>query len=347
MHHTIRCSLIIAITIACTFAACTSELELDSVVQEIGEDCDILGCGGNNPKIASYPATPIRSTPGAGSPSGFVTLGFTLGGQAMSFAIVEGEFVATDSAGTRYDGDTIEGGNIRLRYGTSEFKLHIVDHTLVEYWTRPGEHVHMYRMSWIDPVSGRSGDVCENSPTAEEIEWSGIEHHAFFVGGESYDVPSISVVETGGSSADIVNIACAASGLAKTELDSYTANIPAADPYATTPDDRATLLRVYAAAYCYDDTTGPGDTLTRYTVPGQPLLIEDSREWMSAAPAAGAVVEAVWNEDGVVCLENPRRPDIIADLGLDCAPPTCTDLGLEDPASDAWKTAGTFRTLLP
>jgi hypothetical protein len=344
MHHTIRHSLI---ALTCGLAACTSELELGSVVHKAGSECDIAGCGLNNPKIASYPATPIRSTPGAASPSGFVSDGFSLGGDAMQFEIHEGELIAIDAAGNQYGGDLVEGGNILLQYGSSKFMLHIVDHRLVEYWTRPGEYVHMYRMSWVDAVSGRVGELCTNPPPSWELEWTGIGHHAFFVGGESYDVPSISVAETGGGSADIVNIACAGSGLAKTELNSYTANIPAAGAHATSPVERATLLRVYAAAYCYDDTTGPGDTLTRYTKPGVPLQIEDSRGWMIADLAVASAVEAVWSEDGVICLETPRRPDQVTDLGLDCAPPSCTDLGFDDPTSDVWKMAGTFRTLVP
>ncbi|GAB4518034.1 MAG: hypothetical protein Tsb0020_36640 [Haliangiales bacterium] len=322
------------------------------------QQCSSLACTGNSPKVLSHELNPLRITPGVVSDSGFTTAGIELDGGTWDLAVQGGELFAVTATETR-TGAQLEGAEIVVFYQGDEYRLAVIDYKQVEYWTRTGEYTHLYRLEWrtiVNNETGRAGDVCEHPLPRDGLNWGNNQHYSFFIAGERYNIPSVAVEETGGAASDMLYVACAGSALAKAEMNSYSPNIPPqqGNDWSTSPDDREILLRAYTAGYGYGALAAMGDHLERFTVPGEPLLIEDPQGWMTVDPEQARAVEAVWGPSGLVCLEEPRRlveePDIM-DAITPVIPgvPTCStlhpDIVVID--SDAWRAYGSLRTLLP
>ncbi len=349
-------SVLTALILVSGLAACSGELpELVQTTQTKIGTCNGTGCNNNSDKVDDRDASPSRSTRGASSPSGFETDGLMLGGVNHDYKIVQGKLIATDpNTGIKKSGAELIGGYILMSHGPDTYELHVDDYTLVPYWTRPSKSAHGYWLRWrILGSEDPKKELCTNQPGTHDPVWGGgLAKLAFFFSGEEYDDDSLSVVETGGTADDLYYTACAATILAKLTLQHYIPGLPETHEYATNAWERELLTRVYAAGYCYNDTTTVGDKLTKYTVAGEPLMIQDARGWMSVDTNSAEMVEAVWLADGTVCIEEPRREeedgDVISRLEDDCGlPPTCTELNFHDPGDDGWIDDGTFRTLLP
>ena len=104
---------------------------------------------------------------------------------------------------------------------------------------------------------------------------------------------------TGGATAGWVNIACATTALAKLFLVRHT---EASQTQTTTRAERQAMLKMFTADVC-------GDEHVSFTVHGQPLYWEDSKG-ITRFPPSPRRLEAIWNENGAVCLDRPRRPDL-------------------------------------
>lgn len=315
------------------------------------QQCSSLACTGNSPKVLSHDLNPLRITPGVVSDSGFKTAGIQLDGQRWLLDVRDGELLAVTSTETRSAGQLI-GGEVVVFYKNDEYRLEIIDYRPIESWTHQNEYRHLYRLQW-SPLNNpeRIGEVCEHPIPSNDPDWGPHQHYGFFIAGEKYNIPSVAVQKTGGGASDTLYVACAGSALAKAEMNSYSPNI-ASPVGATFPWERELLLRAYTAVYGYGELTALGEHLERFTKPREPLLIEDPRGWMDVDLDDARIVEAVWAEDGLVCLEEPRREfeepairdrieQVIADV------PTCTELGLDDIYADDWRDYGELRTLLP
>ncbi|GAB4518019.1 MAG: hypothetical protein Tsb0020_36610 [Haliangiales bacterium] len=318
------------------------------------QQCSSLACTGNSPKVLSHDLNPLRMTPGEVSDSGFTTDGIQLDGQHWLLDVQDGELLAMTSTETRSAAQLV-GGEVVVFYGGDEYRLKIIDYRPVEYWTRPGEYRHLYRLQW-SPLNNpeRFGEVCEHPIPSNDPDWGPHQHYGFFIAGEKYNIPSVAVQKTGGGASDTLYVACAGSALAKAEMNSYSPNVTKQQHpgWDTFPWERELLLRAYTAGYGYGELSALGEHLERFTVPHEPLLIEDPRGWMDVDLDDARTVEAVWAKDGLVCLEEPRRlledpailekiEEVITDV------PTCAELGLDDIYSRDWRDHGQLRTLLP
>ncbi|MCY1067037.1 ADYC domain-containing protein [Nannocystis sp. RBIL2] len=133
---------------------------------------------------------------------------------------------------------------------------------------------------------------------------------ATVIGGETYDLED-KTVNAGKSR--WLTIACAGSAAAKMRLLGY-----GPQSSATTPAQRQATLKMVTADYC-----GGGES---YTQNGTEV------HWANAggtvAPESGQLgdVEAVWTEDGALCLGAPR----IAGTVTDCSLPSCAGLSVGD-----------------
>ncbi len=322
------------------------------------QQCSSLACTGNSPKVLSHELNPLRITPGVVSESGFTTAGIRLDGGTWDLEVESGELFAVTATETR-TGEQLEGAEIVVFYQGDEYRLAIIDYKQIEYWTRPDEYTHLYRLEWrmvIDNETGKMGDVCEHPLPRDGLDWDSSHHYGFFIAGERYNIPSVAVEETGGAASDMLYVACAGSALAKAEMNSYSPNIGPGqgNTWRTTPAEREILLRAYTAGYGYGELAAMGDHLERFTVPGEPLLIDDPEGWMTVDPEQVRTVEAVWGPSGLACLQEPRRlveePNIMESIEpVIPGVPTCLAL---DPDilvidSEAWRAYGSLRTLLP
>lgn len=134
---------------------------------------------------------------------------------------------------------------------------------------------------------------------------------ATILGGERYDADTKTVLA---DQPRWFNIACAGSAAAKMKLLGYSPQSS-----STTPAQRQATLKMVTADYC-----GGGES---YTENGTEI------HWANAsgtvAPDATSSLgdlEAVWTEDGALCLEAPR----LAGVTVDCALPSCAGLDLDD-----------------
>jgi hypothetical protein len=76
-------------------------------------------------------------------------------------------------------------------------------------------------------------------------------------------------------------------------------------------------LKMFTADVCGDGTS--------FTVHGQPLLWADANH-LTAFERSAASLEAVWTDQGAVCLDTPRRPELAAVIAAHCgALPRCTN----------------------
>ncbi|PCC70246.1 hypothetical protein SAMN02745121_03426 [Nannocystis exedens] len=134
---------------------------------------------------------------------------------------------------------------------------------------------------------------------------------ATVIGGETYDLDDKTVNP---DRSRWLTIACAGSAAAKMRLLGY-----GPQSSATTPAQRQATLKMVTADYC-----GGGES---YTQNGTEV------HWANAegtvAPESFAELgelEAVWTEDGALCLGSPR----IAGTLTDCSLPSCAGLSVAD-----------------
>ncbi|MCY1071492.1 ADYC domain-containing protein [Nannocystis sp. RBIL2] len=145
-----------------------------------------------------------------------------------------------------------------------------------------------------------SGDLLDTLASAATV-----------IGGETYDLDDKTVNP---NRSRWMTIACAGSAAAKMRLLGY-----GPQSSATTPAQRQATLKMVTADYC-----GGGDS---YTQNGTEV------RWANAsgtvAPDSGVPLgelEAVWTEDGALCLDSPRVAGTVAD----CSLPSCAGLSVAD-----------------
>jgi hypothetical protein len=113
------------------------------------------------------------------------------------------------------------------------------------------------------------------------------------------------------------NIACAGSAMAKMHLLRHTTAGSDAD-HATTQPQRQTMLKMIT-----DDICGTGQS---FTVDGENVYYEDMWLWHPFAAVPGSI-EAMWGDQGALCLDEPRRQredaSTLARIGHVCKPPSC------------------------
>lgn len=188
---------------------------------------------------------------------------------------------------------------------------------------------HLFSFDKIHPGNGSTiGNICETSTLGDR--------HARVYGNVSVDAITGAVVET----TNIFHIACTAAAPGKSATYGY---VPTG-----APETFRLVNRVIRADYCADGYP--------YTYPGNSLLIRDNfsagqagqtlAQVLDYATANAAVLEAMWDENGVICVGTPRvdtleRTDIICPVkrqgasttSYNWTPPSCD--GFVDPTPQA------------
>jgi hypothetical protein len=91
-----------------------------------------------------------------------------------------------------------------------------------------------------------------------------------------------------------ITLACPGSALSKMKLMGYD---PQDQVYPTTLSQRQAVIKMLTSRYC---------GAFSFTGDGTPLYWENRNRWFSWRPAG--TVEALWNENGAICLKWPRNP---------------------------------------
>jgi hypothetical protein len=181
----------------------------------------------------------------------------------------------------------------------------------VDSWASNGEPVAAYALIYADlaqPLLQRS--VCKGTLLDP------LQAAVVVLAGERYDLDDKTVIP---NQTNWITLACAGSAAAKMSLLGYGPHTEFTDASPpTTVAQRAATLKSVVADYC-----GNGDS---YTEDGTPLEWENQGGTVLPGPDAGAL-EAIWNENGAVCLDAPRA----VELGeVACSLPSCEGFTLDD-----------------
>lgn len=146
---------------------------------------------------------------------------------------------------------------------------------------------------------------------------------AIAFGGDTYD-PVSKWITLGDDTIGWINIACVDSAPYKMHKIGYTTAAERRHLTPTTLAERQAMLNAWTANVC-----GPAKG-TSFTRPGEEIALRETHDLLHGSPynAFPTSVEAIWDEDGAVCLNVPRLwdsgDDICRELRADCPlPPPC------------------------
>lgn len=207
-------------------------------------------------------------------------------------------------------------------------KLTLVDYDPegVDSLLFPGVRYPTYEFEFTDENGVTSqlcteGDWDEGNPIPAS--------QAIVVQNEAYDwygQPIANIDEMPGGSANWVSVGCLGGAFAKKALMGYDMNIDG--PNATTREENHTMMNMLTARYCGGES---------YTFTGMPVTWQNDKEWYQPS---NTEVEAMWTEDGAICLNEPRlvpRGQVLADCGFI---PTCDEFNPNDFELVSYHAAG-------
>jgi hypothetical protein len=207
------------------------------------------------------------------------------------------------AGGARLAGAALVGLVIDLRDNAGgRYALRFAAAGTTAYWAGSPDIIATYSLTYTSAAQPVPKPLC----TAAVNE-------AILFAGDRYDAALKTVTATGAETRGWVNVACAETALAKLFLVRHT---EASQEVRTKRAERQAMLKMFTADVCGDGTS--------FTVHGQPLFWADAKG-ITRFPDTPRSLEAVWNENGAVCMEQPRRPELADAITAHCGPlPRCT-----------------------
>ena len=191
--------------------------------------------------------------------------------------------------------------------------VHFHDARMVDTWTDPRGQVEQYLLAYQHAERGEFVSVCSGASDLDDpAAW------AVLLTGERYSLEERSVL---GPGAGFFNIACNGSALFKMKMMGYEPRMMPGSP--TTPDQRQATLKMLTGDYC-----GTGRSFTENGTPVQWRNADGTS--FNSSQLSGAV-EAYWDADGALCLDQPRLGDTdLQAVAAECASagktlPSCRD----------------------
>lgn len=242
---------------------------------------------------------------GAPNAAGFAVIGIRKGHTPYALE-VKGSTVTAHPrtvTGSRLTGAALVGLVLDLQDASGDaYALRFAAAGATTYWAGSPDIVPIYALTYTSAVQHVPQPLCT----------AGV-NEAILFAGDRYDAARKTVTATGAPTEGWVNIACAATALAKLYLVRHA---EASQQMPTTRAERQAMLKMFTADVCGDGTS--------FTVHGQPLLWADAKDITRFGATPGAL-EAVWNETGAVCMDQPRRPELADAITARCGPlPRCT-----------------------
>ena len=276
--------------------------------------CPVQECGANSAEINEIPIGELHVVPGENT--GEVN---QWGAQLRDFVAPDGstDYVArfdmgrlfADNGERRLDGPDLIGSIFTvLNTNTGdELQLQIRDLSLIPSWTDQGFLVERFVFGYYDCGLLGFAPICQDAmELPDEEAWSVI------VGGERYSWEDKDAFASGDDARGWFNIACYDNALYKMKFTGYDPQPTGDNPYVSAPEDRTATLKMMTADYC-----GTG---TSFTETGTPLYWINAEGWSSNSVPVDAVSEALWDETGALCLDEPRLGnDILQDIIDECA----------------------------
>lgn len=290
---------------------------------ETDPTCPDWGCGTNSATVGD--GVVFDELDGSGLDTGAVRITrATRYGQAVELHVVRHSLfaVATDGSESVYTYSQLNDTLIELTGTTSNGEVRSYELRIDSvsdrhrFWSGKSDVVPSYRIS-SRPKDNNTGirmPICKVSLPPGEVP-SGSEHDAIVFEGDHYDAGAKTVTDS--SSTTRFRLACVGTAPAKlhlmrhTRAGGWTQNEevePGGLPSFYTPvASRQAMLKMFTADYC-----GTGRS---FTVDGRPLKYGDKNRWYPGTPTllsqgellpGDGVLEALWDENGALCLEEPR-----------------------------------------
>ena len=235
--------------------------------------------------------------------------------------------------------ENLVGSTMILERDKQRYEVKIAAVGQVRFWVGPElecapTYTFEYRKA---PEKGPTDEpfqsLCSGLDMDKEWNRPGMtETLALVFSGDHYDARKKTVAPP--PSADWFNVACAGSALAKmhllrhTEAGSYNStyqadppNGPMRGPYMTTFDQRQAMFKMIT-----DDICGTGHS---FTMDGELVFYADVGQWhpldfSGPVPARGRL-EALWDKNGAICLDEARRfaedKNIVQEIAKQCRRP--------------------------
>ncbi len=305
-----------------TFLTCLSgcDADVDPVTERTGGACSAWKCGLNAAEVngRSLQELHLGGLPNA---AGVRIVGFTppalylLGGNYT--LAVEGDELVAKRPGSTLRRQQLVTGIINVQVdGGLVLPVTIAGYSAVPSWAAGGSPIAAYTLLYPELGELLLRNVCSGSlldPLASQVT---------VLGGETYDgvTKKVNAGMTGW-----FTLACAGSAAAKLKLLGYgpQSNFPGASAPASVAARQATL-KMITGDYC-----GAGHS---YTANGTAVVWQNREGTVDSSDEhTPGEVEAVWDQDGALCLEGTR----LADADVDCELPSCDGLDLAD---GAWIT---------
>jgi hypothetical protein len=288
--------------------------------------CPDLGCGSNAATVGDgfvFDGLDARGL--EPSPGGVKVDGATFRGARVNIRVDGHELkvVSPDDEQLTFSGQVLVND---LVIGLSRpprvtYELTLVQLLTTRFWADPrGVEIPLYKFFFR-----RTGPVVNGSCQNEDFELpcgaavplckgnrldtDEIEYTALVFRGDRYNTVA-KTVSAAAPDDGWFNLACAGTAMAKMHLLRHTAAgglTHGAETHPTTIPQRQAMLKMLTADYCGDGRS--------FTVNGHPLVYGDVRGWYPWAPrppldledpAQVASFEAIWTENGAVCLDQPR-----------------------------------------
>lgn len=295
--------------------------------------CSVLECGTNSPTMETYRFHELNLA-GLYNAEGLRVTGLVQGGVTYQPRIVGDELRGIGPGGLVLAGTALAGAHLAIETDTdpvqhySIFIEHVTDG--IDYWVDPGEDgVFTYHLTYTGPVTTQRTALCPDPPDKKtaglETETYVNPLEAILHGGDRYDADAKTVIATGSATRGWMNVACAGNALYKLHMIRHT-EFSSDAAHVTTAGQRQAMLKMYVSDVC-----GNGDS---FTLQGTPLHWDNLFGW-GYTDGTEHSVEALWSEDGALCMDLHRLGDTYADDIAACAPrlPTCGD------AYPGWETS--------
>jgi len=322
------CALLLA-------SACADDQpDVATTESALAGDCSKFICGSNSPIIGGLPFFELDQTGAKPAPdSGLRIVAFKQGADTLKVRVNGSRLGGVTQGGVLLQGAALVGSKLYLEndQGT-QFVVYIEGVAQNQpYWEGgdDGTKLESYKLTWTQlPEGGTPRNLCP--VLANSWEFFTPPYHAMIFRGDRYDATTGQVVATGSKAGPWFNVACAGDVLSKLLVTRH-AEAAQDAAHTTTKDQRTAAIRMFRADYC---ATGPNTEL------GVPLDWANIGGWNTLGQAATlANIEAIWDESGAVCLNQPR---FIAPEDVPCVIPKCTaaDIG-------GWQQLGGLITINP
>jgi hypothetical protein len=325
-------------------AACAEPAELDvDEVEQAAACSNKFYCGPNTPKLGILSFFELDMTGASPAP--------TTGVQLESFEDGAGATLKLDVAGFHLRGIRPNGaivqGNAPAPWGLLNAKLTIKRGTLKFVVTinsvTTNQHFYegagiavpaafpSYGMTFVEVgVAGTKPKNLCNVPHNDTIMFPVAPYEVLISRGNRYNPSTGEIYATGPATGSWFNVACTGDAISKVEVIGYNEVVDAAGLSSDQPQ-RTAAVHAIRAGYCGDGVA--------YTQSGTWIDIANAGGWLTQSSVLDATnIEAIWNEDGAVCLTHQRVPAAVVGCKIDA----CTAAQIADPFA-----YGELVTLIP